>query len=286
MQSRSISPCEPPRFFTEQTDPHLADYAPPTVRSQTLAQLSANESWRLELPHARSSHLFVYLSKGQGRTIVLGRRRGLTMNTALFVPAGTLMMLDIGKQSYGLAVTVPTDLGLQLPAEPVQLRLRDSLSQAELVAIIEAMQREQATHRPFGAEALQAHAGLLSVWLRRTLAAEPAGTGTPRAADRLASAFCALVERDFRSGQTMADVAMALGVTPTHLTRTLRQTAGITAAEILTGRSLHEARVMLQDGSLPIGLVSEMLGFSSAAYFTRFIQKHTGKTPTALRRRR
>ena len=69
-------------------------------------------------------------------------------------------------------------------------------------------------------------------------------------------------------------------------TRTLRQTAGITAAEILTGRTLHEARGMLQDGSLPIGLISEMLGFSSAAYFTRFIQKHTGKTPTALRRRR
>ncbi|MCA1334260.1 helix-turn-helix transcriptional regulator [Pseudooceanicola marinus] len=264
----------------------MADYTPPTVRSQTLSQLSGHEDWRLTLPHARSTHLFLFLSKGQGRTIVLGRRRGLTMNTVLFVPAGTLMMLDIGKQSYGQVVQIPADAGLVLPGDPVQLRVRESMAQAELIAIIDAMQREQATHRPYGAEALQAHAGLLSVWLRRLLASEPAPVGAGKAADRLAAAFCALVERDFRSSQSMADFAATLGVTPTHLTRTLRQTAGITAAEILTGRTLHEARGLLQDGSLPIGLISEMLGFSSAAYFTRFIQKHTGKTPTALRRRR
>lgn len=263
----------------------MADYTPSTVRSQTLAQLASREGWRLELPHARPHHLFLHISKGQGRTILLGRRRGLTMNSTLFIPAGTLMMLDIGRQSYGQAVEIPTEAGLTLPSDPVQLRVHDSLAQAELIAIIDAMQREQATHRPFGAEALRAHAGLLSVWLRRNLSAEPATIGAPKAADRLAAAFCALVERDFRAGQSMADYAAALGVTPTHLTRTLRQTAGITAADILTGRSLHEARHMLQDGTLPIGLISEMLGFSSAAYFTRFIQKHTGKTPTALRRR-
>lgn len=263
----------------------MADYTPPTVRSLTLAQLSRNESWRVELPHARPVHLFVFLSKGQGRSIVQGRRRGLTANTMLFVPAGTLMMLELGRQCYGQVVAAPAEAGLVLPGEPVQLRVRESLAQAELISIIDAMQREQATQRPFGAEAMQAHAGLLSVWLRRNLSAEPAAAADGKAADRLATAFAALVESDFRSGRSMADFADTLGVTPTHLTRTLRQTAGVTAADILTGRTLHEARCMLQDGNLPIGTVSEMLGFSSAAYFTRFIQKHTGKTPTALRRR-
>lgn len=255
-----------------------------STRCISLTHLARNGTWRLTLPHARNQYLFLWITRGQGRVTMLGRRRGFSAYSAILVPPATLSMLDLGVQTLGYAVLIPDAAGTTLPDEPQILRVRESMQQAELTSVIDAMQREQTTHRPFGEEAMRAHAGLLSVWLRRALAAEPE-TLTTKAAERLSAAYCSLIERDFRSGRSMAEYAGALGVTPTHLSRTCRQTSGKTAADLLTGRVLHEARIMLEDGAAPVRTVSEVLGFSSPAYFTRFIQKHTGVTPTTLRRR-
>jgi AraC family transcriptional activator of pobA len=263
-------------------NPHEPSVAAARVRS--IGQLAMGAPWRLELQHARASHLFLWLTRGQGRATVLGKRRGVGAHNALYIPAGTLMSLELGKQCYGIAVDLPAhDHGI-LPAEPQHLRVRDVMAQNELTAILDAMQREQSTHRAFGEEAARAHAGLLSVWMRRSLSSMEDGHAprTP-AAERLTAAFCALIERDFRLGKPMADYAAALGVTPTHLSRACRQVSGLTAAEMLTQRVLHAARDMLEGGDLPIRFIADMLGFSSAAYFTRFIQNQTARTPSALR---
>ncbi|EAQ03303.1 transcriptional regulator, AraC family protein [Pseudooceanicola batsensis HTCC2597] len=262
--------------------PHEASVASPRVRS--LGQLTMGAAWRLDLQHARASHLFLWITRGQGRATILGKRRGVGAHNALYVPAGSLMSLDLGKQCYGIAVDLPAHETGIWPETPRHLRIRDVMAQNEVTAILDNMQREQSTHRAFGDEAARAHAGLLAVWMRRMLAL-PDNQPAPRipAAERLTAAFCALVERDYRSGKPMADYAAALGVTPTHLSRACRQVAGLTAADMITQRVLYAARDMLESGDLPIRLIAEMLGFSSAAYFTRFIQNQTGRTPSALR---
>ncbi|MGI3167865.1 helix-turn-helix transcriptional regulator [Pseudooceanicola sp. C21-150M6] len=262
--------------------PHEASVASPRIR--TFGQLSLGSPWRLELQHARASHLFVWVTKGQGRATILGKRRGLGAHNGLYIPAGTLMALELGKQCYGIAVDLPAHEAGILPETPHHLRIRDVMAQNELTAILDNMQREQSTHRAFGDEAARAHAGLLSVWVRRTLS-QPDNAPASRvpAAERLMAAFCALVERDYRSGKPMSDYAQALGVTPTHLSRACKQCSGLTAAEVITQRVLYAARDMLERQDFPIRLVAEMLGFSSAAYFTRFVQNQTGQTPSALR---
>ena len=106
----------------------------------------------------------------------------------------------------------------------------------------------------------------------------------PTAAQRLAMAYAALVERDYTSGKPMAEYARALGVTPTHLTRACRASAGLTASELLTGRIVHALRELLETTDHPVNRVAAMLGFRSAAYFSRFVLQHTGQTPSALRR--
>ena len=58
----------------------------------------------------------------------------------------------------------------------------------------------------------------------------------------------------------------------------------MTAAELLVRRKLHAARVMLEDTDTAVQTIAAGLGFGSAAYFSRFIQHHTGRTPTALRK--
>lgn len=250
----------------------------------TLGQLARGGAWRLSLPHAHASDLFIWTTRGQGIVHLQGRRRGLGVHNALMVPAGSMIAIDPGKQGFAQALTMPAGTVAGMPPEPVLLRVRDVQMQGEITHILEAMQREQGVERPLAAEAAQAHAALVSVWFRRTRAAILPEDPAPSAAERLVAAFTDLAERHHASGRSMADYAAMLDVTPTHLTRVCRHCAGMTAAAMLNARVLHAARTALVDTATPVSEIAEGLGFSSPAYFSRFVMHHTGHTPTHLRR--
>ncbi len=228
-------------------------------------------------------HLLLWTTRGQGRIIYDGLQRGLGPHNALFLPAGTLFSLDMGTQCFGQAVQINPDAQLGFPDEVHHLRVRDVHDQGDLSGQIDNLQREYTSGLAFHDEALRAQAGLISVWLRRQIIDTPPPGKRKPAAERLVAAFCALVVRDFCTGAPMSDYAKALGVTPTHLTRSCRQCCGLSAAEILTQRSLHEARRLIVETNLPLKVIGQMLGFGSAAYFSRFVQQHTGQPPSALR---
>lgn len=255
-------------------------------RIMTIAQWAGAGTWRAELPHSHPHHALIWVTRGQGRCLVEGVLRGLGVHTALCVPAGTLFALEMGKQGFGTVCTIPAKGPLLMPDQPTLLRIRDVLAQAELNTILESMQREQSTARDFTGEAMDAYAALLTVWLRRAIIDQPEDPPELTAAQRLVTAYASLVERDFATGKPMAEYARTLGVTPTHLTRACRASAGMTASEMLVRRIVHAVRDLLETTDHPANRIAAMLGFRSAAYFSRFVLQHTGMTPTALRKAR
>ncbi|WP_425100664.1 helix-turn-helix domain-containing protein [Tropicibacter sp. S64] len=272
-----------PGFLRKAMPPPPAPKGPVKCGSFGLALQGA--AWKYELQHDRPDTVLLWITRGQGRVIVNGVRRGLSMHSALFLPAGTLFSVELPNTAQALYLECPAALTGRLPHEPMHLRIRDSLAQAELTGTLDTIQRELSQRRPFFDEAIEGHVGLLGVWLNRQVAAGNLDQGEDSAATRLARRFAQSVTRDFRTPNAMALYAEALDVTPTHLTRVCRQTCGKTAADILTERKLHAARLALLAPQPPVSRIARDLGFASAAYFTRFIQNHTGQTPTALRAR-
>ncbi|WP_441351139.1 helix-turn-helix domain-containing protein [Sulfitobacter sp. SK012] len=249
----------------------------------TLSQLGKGEDWRLSLAHDRPYNVLIWVTRGQGRLMLDGQRSGVGAHNAVYVPAGALFSLELGRQGFGQVVVIPQDTELRLPQIPRQLRIRDVHLQTELSALIEAAQREQSQGRPLKRDALEAHAGLMSVWLRRLIAEEEHLPPPRNAAARLSSRFAKHLAEGYASGAPMADYARAMAVTPTHLTRAIKAATGKTAADLLTERVLYEARDMLAGSSHSAKDIARHLGFGSAAYFTRFIQQHVGKPPSQLR---
>ena len=254
----------------------------PHAQVMTVVQWARGADWRAALQHSCPHHALVWITRGQGIAVIEGVRRGLGVHNALAIPAGTMFSLDLGKSGFGLVCEVPSGGAVPMPDTAQHLRIRDVSRQNELTAIFEAMQREQNGQRPFMDEALNAEATLVSVWLRRAMIDHPEPERAT-AGERLVRAYAALIERDFQNGRSMAVYARALGVTPTHLTRVCKQVSGLTAADMLTERSLHAARDLLNANELPVGQIAASLGFGSAAYFSRFILHHTGQSPSALR---
>ncbi|MEL6618369.1 MAG: helix-turn-helix transcriptional regulator [Pseudomonadota bacterium] len=254
------------------------------VQIKTLAQLIGPQDWRLALAHDRPEHLVIWITRGQGRLLLNGTRRGVGTHNAIVVPAGTLFSLDLGRQPLGHVALIPDGTDVRLPQQPRQLRLRDVAAISELTILFDTAQREASQQRPLAQDALDAHVALISVWVRRQIALPDHLPHKMDAAARLSAAFCESVARNHAQAMTMADHARTLGVTPTHLSRACKAATGRTAADLLTERKLYAARVALLETTVPAQDIARHLGFGSAAYFTRFIQQHTGMTPIALRR--
>ncbi|MBN9886394.1 helix-turn-helix transcriptional regulator [Salipiger abyssi] len=251
------------------------------ARVVSLGQVSG---WQYRLLHDRAEHTLLWLTRGQGRVIVDGTRRGLGPHNALFLPAGTLFSLETGPQSLGMLMHCPAGLTGVFPGEPLHLRIREGFAQAELTAELDAMLREAGQGRAMVAEALDAHARLVAVWLHRQIAAGTQDTRRDSAGQRLMRLFSGALSAGFRSDRGVSDYASALGVTATHLTRTARAACGMTAAAMLAERKLHEAHRLLSHPAPPVNRIASDLGFHSAPYFTRFIRSHTGLSPTEIRR--
>lgn len=255
------------------------------LRLVAIPRLAAGGRWRVEAMRALSEPLLLWFTRGQGRITMAGMTRGYGPNNAIFIPAGTMHGFEVGQHVFGTAVFFGRGTDLTLPGKSQHLRVRENSAQVELNLILDSIGREQASDKPAHDRATRHYLGLLSVWLERQVASQPPEElPHPASARRLAARYSDLLERDFRSGQGVADYAEALGVTPTHLSRICRTTTGRSAKAILSDRVIFEARQMLLETKVPVQDVAQSLGFTSPAYFTRAFQHHTGKTPTEFRR--
>ncbi len=239
--------------------------------------------WRYGLLNHRDDHMLLWITKGQGRAVVNGVMRGISMHNALFLPAGTLFSVELQAGTQSLFMQAPPGLAPREPQEPMLLRIRDSFAQAELTGEIDSMHREITRKGVLMRDSLESRARLIGIWLHRQIVAGCAETPTESAAQRLVRRFSGAVTRDYRAARALSAYADDLDVTATHLSRSCRACCGKTAAEVLTERRLHAARHALESPRPAVQEVARALGFASPAYFSRFIQTHTGQSPSALR---
>lgn len=248
-----------------------------------LIRLAPDGIWQTRLSHTRRTHLLLWITRGQGRICVDGSQRGFGPHQAVFIPAGTLWSAEFTRQCLGQVLEISGPLPPPFPGGPAHKRLTSLQEQARLTNLYDAISREQSDRAPQWQRAVQAHAELAAITLQRQPDTVP-GPARPAAAQRLCRAYCRRIAEQPGAQHSMADHAAALQVTPTHLTRVCKAETGRTAAALLTEHQLHAARTLLISCDQPIRDIAARLGFGSAAYFTRFISQHTGKTPSSLRK--
>lgn len=270
--------------------PPLSHYAPEAApaaarpRVMPVTRLAQGGRWRVEAMRALQEPCLLWFTRGQGRITLGGLTRGYGAHNAIFIPAGVMHGFEVGPQTQGFAVFFGRDDEIVLPRTAQHLRIRETGPQVELSTLIEAAGRELDSPKPGAGRAAQMHLGLIGVWLERQCAVTANEAQASDAARKLVARYADLLERDFRSGHGVADFAAALGVTPTHLTRVCRQTCARSAHDLLQDRRLYEARRLLADTATPVKDISDRLGFTSPAYFTRAFHLKTGKTPSAFRK--
>jgi AraC family transcriptional regulator, transcriptional activator of pobA len=111
------------------------------------------------------------------------------------------------------------------------------------------------------------------------------------ASARVTSLFIELLERQFpiESTQqklnlrTAKDYADRLAVHVNHLNKVLKENTGKTTTELITGRVIQEAKILLKQTDWNISEISDCLGFEEVSHFSNFFKKQTSFAPLAFR---
>lgn len=93
----------------------------------------------------------------------------------------------------------------------------------------------------------------------------------------------AVVEARFHAGLTVSGIARELAVTPGHLSDLVSRQTGRPLGEWIQDRRLAQARKLLAETALPVGVIAASVGFADAGSFSRQFRRRHGQGPSAWR---
>lgn len=82
---------------------------------------------------------------------------------------------------------------------------------------------------------------------------------------------------------TVAYFADRLNLSPGYFGELVKSSTGITAKDMIADRLVNAARELLNDLTLSVSQVGDMLGFEYPQHFVRFFKRRTGRTPKEFR---
>ena len=102
-------------------------------------------------------------------------------------------------------------------------------------------------------------------------------------AEQICSEFLILIETHFWTKKTVKAYAEILGITPKHLTETVKETLPYSALSCIHIRMIKEIQYLLSFSEMPIKQIAYALHFDTLSQFGRFFKRHEGISPKAYR---
>jgi AraC family transcriptional regulator of arabinose operon len=93
-----------------------------------------------------------------------------------------------------------------------------------------------------------------------------------------------MIHQQFAKELLLEDIAKASMKTPEHLIRIFRRDEGMTPMQYLWLYRVRQGIALLKSTGLHIGEIAEQVGFKTSYHFARTIKRHTGKTPSEIRK--
>jgi AraC family transcriptional activator of pobA len=267
---------------------------PDLLHCESIAARSLLHNWEIK-PH-RHHGLFQLLWLEQGvASLQLDDWQGqLDAGSILIVPQHCVHGFQFSPDAQGLVITLAypffdrlaAGLGAEFIAYPGPhvFALGEILERMLLEHMLHKLAQEyrgQSQHRLSLIESLLT---AILVLLNREMQGYVAlKLETPIRARQYLALFAEAIEADFSTHQPLDYYAAKVGISAAHLNAVCRQLAQQTALDLIHARITLEAKRSLVYTSMTIRAVSDVLGFSDPAYFTRFFKRQTGMAPKKFR---
>ena len=258
---------------------------------EALIERSQLYNWKIR-PHRHSNLTQLFMVQtGGGIAHLDAITFELTPTCILIVPEMCVHDFEWLKDSSGfvlsIAAPLASELGRELGLEstvfgkPAVVKI--SAERSYLTSLFKAIHDEFRQENSMKGQMLDSLIRTLTICLSRHTGSRSSTIAQPSRARRHYTRFTALINRHHKSHRTVASYANEIGITPSHLNAICQELTGMSALTVIHERLFLAARRSLVYTEKTITGVSHSLGFSDAAYFTRFFKRQTGMTPSAYR---
>ena len=205
------------------------------------------------------------------------------------IPAGVPHSLTLSADSRGRILLFEQDEVVAGASSPIAVLTHSLLAQfavasvvhpepaplAKLHGALDALEEELRSPAPLQYEAAPALLRFVLVALARlgpesTLRSIPPGGVVAEA--------LALVDRRFREGLTMGEIASVMSRDPGRLSADVRRSTGRTLVQWIEERRMAEARRLLRETDMPVAAIAQEVGFGDPTYFARRFSRRHGES--------
>jgi AraC family transcriptional activator of pobA len=274
----------------------LSENLPPErLHCESIAERSRLYDWEIK-PHRHEAFFqILHIRSGAGEAQFEGMRVPIRPPCVITMPPLSVHGFRFARNIQGTVITIVEKYLDTILAGAPQLQSRLALPQLHRFKArsAEALRVEQLFETivgEFGGNAAwrtaAIHASLATALIlaaRSQVALDPGPPGPANRKMLHLQRFRALVDRSFRTHKSVAFYAGELGITPTQLNRVCREVLGKSALGAINARLLLEAERDLVYTFIGVKEIALSLGFSDAAYFSRFFSKQKRCTPTQFR---
>ena len=266
---------------------------PDLIHCESIAERSRQHGWEIRA-HLHSDLVQVlYIQSGHAQVEIDGQVCRLDQAAAQVVPALCVHAFHFSEDIQGhvltLAQPLVEHLGVALEQPPLSgsARYPAAAHRGRLDVLFDTLAHEYGHHEVGRELMLQSLISALLVWLARQALADQQGEAqlSDRGRKHLRR-FQALIEQHYRSHQSLDWYASQMGLSVAHLNSLCRRLAGQSGLQVIHQRLLLEAKRNLVYTSMTIAQVADSLGFSEAAYFSRFFRRGAGISPKDFRSQR
>ena len=239
---------------------------------------------------------FVALLSGRGTYVAEDIERDVTGPSLIWAPTGWPARMSLAAGTRGFLIRLPEKaLGRSLPTGVISAHVRQVVSQRIFLsdppkeripsfqALFNNIERELRNADPGADTVLHHYISLLLIEIWRTAA--PPHQSADLQPLRISDSFLSLVELHLQSHLPISEYARRIGVSRDRLNVAVRRATGKPPHAHIQKRLMEEAKALLVCSNLQVAEIGYKLGFTDAAYFNRFFQRHAEMAPGKFRRR-
>lgn len=239
------------------------------------------------------STLFV-LTSGSGMLIKGDTAQPVSAPCLIWLPSQKRAPLKLSGGTRGFVLRLSdTIVGQSIPGGTISAHVRKAVTSqimipeltdatvTKLGALFQQIDSELASMAP-GARAVIHHCiSLMFIEIWR--ASSPPNLELDALPHQIVDEFLHLVEVHLQSHWTVQHYAERIGVTRDRLNSAVKRSIGTSPHRHIQARLIEEAKILLLRSNLHVAEIAFKLGFTDAAYFNRFFQRHAEIAPGKFR---
>jgi AraC family transcriptional regulator, transcriptional activator of pobA len=266
------------------------------LHCETIPSRSSLHHWEIGLHRHEQFFQILYIEAGSGDAIFDDVVHAIVAPAVITVPPLSRHGFRFSKNIDGYVFTVLTSHLKTMPADHsrfgewlsiprLTMLLADHADSRYIADTLHRLAAEAAARSMGPADLCEAY---LTSALRLAAGVSAAGQGDEDGGatenERRLNRLTGLIHQHFRSHKPASFYANALGISPTHLNRIVKQLTGGSTQTLINGKLIDEAQRELLFTQIPVQEIGFRLGFSDPAYFSRFFLTRTGLSPRQWRR--